>query len=1447
MQNPQVILTGSMVAQEGCASIADANGNLLFYTDGSTIYDQTHAAMANGTGLAGYFSTSQAAAIVKQPGSNTIYFVFTMGAAGSGTFAYSVVDMSLASGNGSVVTKNVALATLMSEKLTTANHCNGVDVWVVAHDTYTGNFRAFQVTSAGVNTTAVVSSAGGTGTIGYMKISPNGKKILCANFSGSSELYDFDASTGTVSNFMSLSFNSGAYGVEFSPDGTKAYISTPSQIKQYDLCAGSSTAIIASAYTITASSNYAMQLATDGKIYVARYLQTSLGVINNPNSSGSGCNYVDNGLSISPNQCRLGLPNFSAGGLRPPPPPFTYTVSNSFGCQTAAFASPTVVTTSSMIGCAASGYSLTGIVWNFGDPASGSGNISTATNPVHAFTALGSYAVKLMIYYSCGGGTDSVQLPVNINLPCISVNSTSITCANLGSATVTANGGIGPYSYTWMPSNQSGSVAINLSPGIYTLTVHDFGNNFTYTATTVFTSLIPLTGNINSSSSITCNGAATGTGNVTNITGGSGSQNYLWTNGPVSYTTPTVNTLSAGLWSATVTDALTGCQINNIFLILQPPAMNLSLSANTPTACAGSSIVLTGTNSGGTPGYTYQWIGGPTTNTRVATQALAGTYIYTLNSKDSYSCSINNTISLDFIPNPTLSVGNVSICPLEIGTLTATGASSYTWNNTFVGNTFTANPLVATSYSVMGSAQSCTSSTSASIILKPLPVPLISSNGPVCNGQVLNFYANGGATYYWTGPLSFTSNLPFPSVNPAAPNNTGTYNMTVTAANSCTASTSINVTVNPTPTVSATGNTVCVNQFLTLSSSSFPGSTFQWFGPNSISSNVQNPNLGYQPVSSSGLYTVIATGPVGCTNSAVADVTITAVPLPIFTSNSPQCFGSTLNFTGNGGGAYSWSGPNGFSSALQNPQISNVTVPAAGNYILTVTIGPCVNSISHSVTINPLPSFTLTSNSPVCETKSLVLQSGYVNNALTYHWQGPGFSSQYQNSGRDSCKITFSGIYKLTVIDSNTCQNSFTANVVINHNPTITTSGATVCLNTPAVLKASGAVSYLWYGPDFYQSATSNAFVPGATSSVVTVYTVVGAAANTCTSVVTASLTTLALPVPSLRILPATRVCLNKTLSFEGFGGFSYEWRGPDNIFFTGQLVELKANSIWYSGNYTLTVIDLNGCKSYTNTFIQVDALPQGNLRGSKMEGCVPLCSDFSFEPSLGSSPNVKTSWIVNGKGYAANSFSFCFYQSGDHSIQGTFIDTLTSCINTSTFTVSVYPLPTADFEQLTIPAVENEEVFFVDKSQGEGINYWSWFFFKTDSSSRQNPSFMYKETGVYPLALTVKNSWGCADTLVKLIKVDPELNIFIPNAFTPNEDGLNDVFLPVLRGIKSYNLFIFNRWGQKIFSTSDTNQGWDGTYSGEICKSDVYIWKIYISAINGKEKNLTGTVILNR
>lgn len=293
--------------------------------------------------------------------------------------------------------------------------------------------------------------------------------------------------------------------------------------------------------------------------------------------------------------------------------------------------------------------------------------------------------------------------------PLLSFNTFSITCGSLGLVTVSASGGTGPFSYTWTPTGQTNSVATGLFPGTYTLTFLDVGTGCVFTPTTTFFPLVPLTGTVSSTNSLLCNSVNTGTASIA-LSNGSGTQTYTWTNAVGTLNTSTASGLAAGISTVQVIDALTFCSVTQTFLITQPPALSLNIVASTPSVCLGGSISLSASNSGGTPPYTYTWVAGPTSTSLSVSEGTEGIFNCTVNSLDANLCFSSKTNSLSFVPNPTLSVSNVSNRPLETGSLVVSGASSYTWNSGGVGPVFAASPLVSTQFTVIGSALSCTSS-----------------------------------------------------------------------------------------------------------------------------------------------------------------------------------------------------------------------------------------------------------------------------------------------------------------------------------------------------------------------------------------------------------------------------------------------------------------------------------------------------------------------------------------------------------------------------------------------------------------------------------------------------------------------------------------------------------------------------------------------------------------
>ena len=337
---------GQLDTEEGCTTISDDAGNLLFYTDGSFVYDRTHNVMPNGFDLKGDESSTQSAIVIPKPNDPDIYYIFTVDTAAIDGedlgFNYYIVDMTLNNGLGDVSSGRIPLLPNCSEKLSAVlQDCQTQSIWVITFASNTGGnnnntFYAYQVSDLGVNTTPVISTLNINinEARGYLKLSPDGTKLACANIAQGLYLFDFDKTTGLVSNPQQLDISyrrsigepQSAYGLEFSPTSEILYVTTyfdnnnlndPTvqygALLQYDLTA---TDISASETVIDHRQTYrgGLQLGPDGKIYRAMsdsytFGSPFLSVINNPNQLGIGCNYTNNAVALTRNS-RQGLPPF---------------------------------------------------------------------------------------------------------------------------------------------------------------------------------------------------------------------------------------------------------------------------------------------------------------------------------------------------------------------------------------------------------------------------------------------------------------------------------------------------------------------------------------------------------------------------------------------------------------------------------------------------------------------------------------------------------------------------------------------------------------------------------------------------------------------------------------------------------------------------------------------------------------------------------------------------------------------------------------------------------------------------------------------------------------------------------------------------------------------------------------------------------------------------------
>jgi hypothetical protein len=521
------------------------------------------------------------------------------------------------------------------------------------------------------------------------------------------------------------------------------------------------------------------------------------------------------------------------------------------------------------------------------------------------------------------------------------------------STTLTANSGASPpLVYNWSSGATTQSITVS-SAGTYTVTVTGSGGCSGSTSQVVQVGTTP-TVNITGDNSVCA-------GNSTVLTA-SGATTYLWSVSSTATSqsivvSPTVNT------TYSVTGTTGGCSATATFPVTVTAGISTSISG-TNTLCTGQSTSFTASPSGAN--YTWSGPSGFSATTQTITATTAGTYSTTVT--DGNGCSGTSTRTLTVNPRPTINVsGNNSICTGQSTTLTASGANTYAWNTGATGATLTVSPTINTTYTVIGTNSfGCTGSTTYTVAISSGITASVSGTNSICSGQNTTFTASGGVFYSWNnGATTNAINI----------STAGTYTVTVVGSNGCTAAASRTLTVNAQPSATITGPTsICNGSTTTYSAPA--GLIYIW----STSATTQSIT-----VSTANTYTLTVTDGNSCTASSSKTLTINANPTPTASSNSPVCINTTLSLSVSpSASAYSWTGPNSFTSSIQNPTISNAQNVNAGSYSVTITDGNgCTGSTTTNVIVSSAISITandLTS----CSTTGLVTIPNA--SATSYSW-----------------------------------------------------------------------------------------------------------------------------------------------------------------------------------------------------------------------------------------------------------------------------------------------------------------------------------------------------------------------------------------------------------------------------------------------------------------------------
>ncbi len=636
------------------------------------------------------------------------------------------------------------------------------------------------------------------------------------------------------------------------------------------------------------------------------------------------------------------------------------------------------------------------------------------------------------------------------------------------------------------------------------------------------------------------------------------------------------------------------------------------------------------------------------------------------------------------------------------------------------------------------------------------------------------------------------------------------------------------------PAITAIPGTICKDQTTILTAPS--GATGYTWAPTGQHTQTISVAPGTQIT-----YTCYVGGVCGYRQTLTKTVYLYPTPTLLINSGAPirTCATQSVLITASGASTYSWS--------TGNSSASFTTVPV-GNTSYTVTgtsVDGCTNTAVSSVTVYPKPIIQPTGNSTICKGLTSTLT---VSGANTYTWF-PSTSLSLNTGSIVIASPTINTNYTINATSVNGCTNSATYSVNVNPNPvsTIISSGSITCQTNTISLNASLAgQSYTWTAPNgnLIMAGTNhfqNTIVQGYGTYSLSLMNAQGCVYTTTMTTPTNTI------VPSLNLSSnsATTTCLNSTASISvtsnAAPNVSYLWQSP----ITGTVSNLTTSNpiLFGSGIFTVHVTNtLNGCvNTKTLSVYSNDVLPSINLANS----VILPCNSSSITLSGSSSTNsVSYTWVGPNLGSiisSPNSQSVSVASIGVYTL--TVTNTLTGCSSNATISVVSGTL-SANFTADPMFGDTPLSVNFTNLSSG--ANNYFWDFGNGSNSILINPSTVFNTSGTYTVLLIAQTGL-CIDSAKKIIVVEDGFSIEIPNVFTPNDDGANDLFHIKCTGVKSAEGSIYNRWGQLLFSWDVLSTSWNGTHNGEKCPDSTYYYIIKAIDKKNKEYKIPGYVLIFR
>ncbi len=1077
--------------------------------------------------------------------------------------------------------------------------------------------------------------------------------------------------------------------------------------------------------------------------------------------------------------------------------------------------------------------------WNFGG-----GTAVTAPGQECYYVEYGNQGTFNVSLYVDDDGCISNTTTNNVTSPSLlqaNVNVQSVQCAsgNNGSVSIDVTGGTQNYNYLWSngatPPTVAGSYTVTVTDAQGCTVIQPFEINEPTAIVTTETH-----------TNLTCFNNASGIATVS-VTGGQTPYIFDWPGLPNS--TATQNNLQAGLFIVTITDG-NGCVINQTLTIQQPAELLISIPALNNVSCnGGENGNITALGTGGTPPLNFT-IGEPLQLSGTFSSLNAGNYNVTV--VDANTCNTSTSFTIaepSAVTILTETSGNIPCYGLHNGTISVTatggtGALAYS-----IGGATQAigdfNGLYPGSYTVtVMDANGCNDVGTTFTITQPSLMVIDSIRTTNLNCYLAN---NGTGAIYVSGgipPYTFTSGGISQSTGVYSNLPAGTYNVAISDYNGCTIQSGPIFISQPPQLLITSQNATNISCFGYTASVAVvaAGGT----SPLTYSIGGAPQANGYFIGLHGGTYTVTVTDGNGCSiNSNTFNINEPTLMFILDSSYSDiSCFNAQngmLAVTPTGG-----TPPYQYNIIPAAYQTSNTfSNLAPGNYVVTVTDNNGCRDSAHFTLSQPtVLIIDATSTDVKCNggndgTLAVTVNGGVVPYNL------------FWSNGATSYTVSdvASGIYFVSVTDANNCSISDTVIISQPQPMYITTSSDTViCRNTQAVIhaQATGGTSpyiYMWNGTQGMSTITVN------TADPVT-YQVYAMDVNGCFSDTAATNIAIYPNVVFNAFAQQDSVCSGSSTLI--YGDVSGGNGGPYVVYdesmeiinFPYSVIPITDHSyVFYAGDL------MCGISARDTVLIRTIPIPSVLITADKYKGCQPFTVNF-----FATTDQVCETFLWN----FGESSSLSYSQNPQHTYTSSGVYDVsviaTSEAGCSVYTmlsqfITVYPKPDARFNfDPSVASMLKPIIYFTNLSTPNTTNTWS--FGDGDSSSAIDPIHTYHAPGIYNPLLIVSTIHNCKDTVSYQVVIKDEVTFYAPSAFSPDLDGINDIFKIVGHGIDeaTFEMWIYDRWGETIYNTKDINKGWDGGVKGkEKGKVGSYVWMVSFNDFTGKKHVKSGYVTMIR